>query len=593
MKWSRLNINWSKTILFVSVIKQLGVIISTGGKITIDPVRVSKLVNFPTPTTKTLVRSFLQACQISRAHIEHFAEYARPLTRLTGTKIPFEWTSLEENSFQVLKDKIKTAVERNGFDDAKKAILESDASAYAGGCIIKQPGDTDERFKELIILYDSFPFTPTEQRYSTYKRELCAIVHFIKKWQCYLGGIRETIVRTDHKPLLGFQDSAGKGKVEGIYARWAETLEMANLTWEYIPGTRNRGADAMSRLFEIDVGDTIDPDNFSSLLTSLDIDRDKLAEDLSPEYQALPQDLRIDPNYIDILKYLFFARLPSFTTNPDSRRRFARKCRDFFVHNNRLYYKPKCRHDAVLCLTGREIPEVSYLAHDRTGHFALRETFKIVAKIGWWPTRRSDILQYIASCFECTQFGDALRFEPLHPILTFQPFDLLGMDFIGPLPITSGGFRYIFHLIDYFSRFSHAWATLKDDEATVIDCLSHFFSYFCRPIAIYSDRGTHFASQVREFLLRQGIEHIKTSSYSSYSAGMIERRNGMLSSIMAKYINTDGNTDEWDSHVDEATRQLNFHEIGYLGYTPFQILFGIERRLPMSCFRAEISAAIC
>jgi len=146
-----------------------------------------------------------------------------------------------------------------------------------------------------------------------------------------------------------------------------------------------------------------------------------------------------------------------------------------------------------------------------------------------------------------------------------------------PLPSTSGSFLYIFHLIDYFSRFSHAWATLKDDEATVIDCLSRFCSYFCRPIAIYSDKGTHL---VHEYLLRQGIEHTKTSSYSPNSAGMIERRNGMISSIMVKYINTDGNTVEWDSHVDEATRQRNFHQLGYLGFTPFQIRQP-RRRLPL------------
>jgi hypothetical protein len=61
---------------------------------------------------------------------------------------------------------------------------------------------------------------------------------------------------------------------------------------------------------------------------------------------------------------------------------------------------------------------------------------------------------------------------------------------------------------------------------------------------------------------------------------MIERRNGMISSIMVKYINTDGNTVEWDSHVDEATRQRNFHQLGYLGFTPFQIRQP-RRRLPL------------
>jgi hypothetical protein len=83
--------------------------------------------------------------------------------------VPFERTRLEEESFQTLKDEIKAAVERYGFYYSKKATLESDASGSAGGGVIKQLGDTEERVKELIVLYDFFLFTPAEQRYGIYK----------------------------------------------------------------------------------------------------------------------------------------------------------------------------------------------------------------------------------------------------------------------------------------------------------------------------------------------------------------------------------------------------------------------------------------
>jgi hypothetical protein len=50
----------------------------------------------------------------------------------------------------------------------------------------------------VIVLYDSFCFTPTERRYPTFEKELCAMVRFLVKWHRYLGGVQTTIIRTDH-----------------------------------------------------------------------------------------------------------------------------------------------------------------------------------------------------------------------------------------------------------------------------------------------------------------------------------------------------------------------------------------------------------
>ena len=76
-----------------------------------------------------------------------------------------------------------------------------------------------------------------------------------------------------------------------------------------------------------------------------------------------------------------------------------------------------------------------------------------MSSVAWWPDRRSDVIQYVQSCLECTSFGPATKHEPLHPILTHQAFDMLGLDYIGPLPETPDGNKYILNIIDYFTRF--------------------------------------------------------------------------------------------------------------------------------------------
>lgn len=47
------------------------------------------------------------------------------------------------------------------------------------------------------------------------------------------------------------------------------------------------------------------------------------------------------------------------------------------------------------------------------------------------------------------------------PVETMAPWQLFGMDWIGPLPTTTDGNRYILTLIDYFSRFVIAFALLN------------------------------------------------------------------------------------------------------------------------------------
>lgn len=172
-----------------------------------------------------------------------------PLTRLTGMAVPFTWReAVEGEAFTLVKRSVQESVYRHSYDPVWPTILKSDASNYAGGCAIKQKTASGE----AVILYYSFCFSPIERQYPTFKKELYAIVHFIIKWHRYLGGLHPTTIQTDHRLLLGFQDSAGKGNVEGIYASWAEVLERANVTWEYLLGRKNSGADALSRIVFLD-----------------------------------------------------------------------------------------------------------------------------------------------------------------------------------------------------------------------------------------------------------------------------------------------------------------------------------------------------
>ena len=132
----------------------------------------------------------------------------------------------------------------------------TDASGYAAGLAVTQFQDpttadvptatsTKEVSVKVPVIYDSFSFNDTQRKYPTYKRELCALVKFVTKYD-YLckHPFIPAVVHIDYKPLTHFLKS---DLHEGIYDYWADQLRRLNLSIQYIPGYRNKVADALSR----------------------------------------------------------------------------------------------------------------------------------------------------------------------------------------------------------------------------------------------------------------------------------------------------------------------------------------------------------
>ena len=76
-------------------------------------------------------------------------------------------------------------------------IFDTDCSDVAAAAILHQVIDGEER----IISYGSKILSKTEQLYCTTRKELLAIVHFVKRFKCYLARPRPFLIRTDHAAL--------------------------------------------------------------------------------------------------------------------------------------------------------------------------------------------------------------------------------------------------------------------------------------------------------------------------------------------------------------------------------------------------------
>ncbi|XDG01516.1 hypothetical protein ABKA04_001131 [Annulohypoxylon sp. FPYF3050] len=237
--WARLKLSFRKVFIGCEEVVALGTVHKTQGRMSVKPGRAEKLRQWPVPTEPTEVRRFLGALGPTRRWIRNCSELSRPLTRLAGN-VPWKWSQSEAISFNILREKAADTTEMHGHIYDLPVEMFSDASAYAGGCFIRQMQDGICK----PILYDSFLFVKTQRNYGTYKRELCTIVEFSRRHERYLRSPIPSIIYTDHKPLTFFLVSPN---VEGIYARWADELKSLNILIVYVPGEKNQVADALSR----------------------------------------------------------------------------------------------------------------------------------------------------------------------------------------------------------------------------------------------------------------------------------------------------------------------------------------------------------
>ncbi|RDX81533.1 pol, partial [Mucuna pruriens] len=128
-----------------------------------------------------------------------------------------------------------------------------------------------------------------------------------------------------------------------------------------------------------------------------------------------------------------------------------------------------------------------------------------------------DAYHFVSTYERCQKAGMTMnrRHEmSQQPILFCEIFDVWGIDFMGPFPV-SNGYSYILLALDYVSRWVEAIATRINNATVVVDFLkSNIFCRFGVPKALISDQGSHFCNRAMASLLQKyGVAHIIATAY--------------------------------------------------------------------------------
>ena len=206
-----------------------------------DPSKIEKVATWPVPASKREVQQFLGLASYYRRFVEKFAHVARPLHRLTERTAAFNWTDECQVAFEELSQRLTSAPVLAYPDFSKPFILDTDASETGIGAVLSQ---VDTEGRERVVAYGNCLLMKPERRYCVTRRELLAVVTFVRQYRSYLTG-RQFLLRTDHGSLTWLRNFR---EPEGQLARWLERLQELDFEIVHRQGKWHTNADALSRL---------------------------------------------------------------------------------------------------------------------------------------------------------------------------------------------------------------------------------------------------------------------------------------------------------------------------------------------------------
>jgi hypothetical protein len=150
-------------------IEYLGVIISHN-KVEMDPVKIAGVADWPMPSNKKEVQSFISFVNFYRHFIPGFSHHARTLFDLTMKDVRFIWGLPQEDSFMKLKELVTSAPVLDLPNNDLPFRLEANGSGIATGAVLSQQQVDDKPWHPVAFL--SKALNPVERNYKIHDTEM-------------------------------------------------------------------------------------------------------------------------------------------------------------------------------------------------------------------------------------------------------------------------------------------------------------------------------------------------------------------------------------------------------------------------------------
>ena len=524
----------SKCTFFTDTVEYLGHIIGPDG-IKPNPALVKAIIEFPQPRTLKELQSFLGLANYYRKFIKNYSKISLPLTdalQNASNSRPVIFTDAMIQAFNGLKKALTNdpCLKLSDPDGEYEVTTDASEDEATVGAVLTQYGHP--------IAFESKKLNPHQRNYPVHDKEMCAIMHALDRWRPFLLG-RHFKVYTDHRSLVYLKTQPNLNQRQ---LRWMERAADYDCEILYKPGKENVVADALSRIHI----------NVLSSLPSNSIRKSFITGYRKDPFKSLIKEVE------------------------EKKGTFTR----YTIENKLLYYRTDEYEPWRLCIPN--IPYRNTVIHDNhdlpiAGHPGFVQTYSKIARSYYWPGMSKDIRKHVKECDACqrTKVSNQPSVGELHPLsIPQRPWQSIGMDYLGPVPVSKNGNDMVLIAVDRLTKMAHFIPTTTKVTAkqTAELFLRHVFQYHGLPDSIVSDRDPRFTSHFWKNLHKiLGINLLMSTAEHPQTDGQSEATVKIVQKLIRPFAFQD---QDWETLLPSLEFAYNDTQQSSTGQTPFYLNYG-------------------
>lgn len=265
------------------------------------------------------------------------------------------------------------------------------------------------------------------------------------------------------------------------------------------------------------------------------------------------------------------------------KRGIRRSANNFSVEGGRLYYvgpKKEEKREVVIDTDRKRKVFLDCHFNEIGHHMGQKKTVSRIQSKYYWLGIVKDVVDWIRLCETCQEAERNKNMSrTVRPIKVEAPWEIVGIDILGPFPETGRGNAYVVILTDYLSKWVEAFPVQKKDSLSVARCISSTVYRFGALKTVFCSQSADFCDEVTKHLCdRWNIAQEVSPVVPPQPHGLCDRSGGLLREALRRAVLE--KQAEWDDYLEPILFFFRTSINPNTKFTPYYLIFSREAVLP-------------